>query len=348
MLAKIKPATIKDIAIRANTSHATVSRVLNDTGYPVSSELKKRIITAAKEMNYTPNLIGRYLKTNMIAEIGVMVPNISNPYYSSLVLGIEEALSVEGYNVLLCNSRRDIDKEELILKNFMMKQVSGIIISSACKNPEILELIKSRNIKIVAIDQDLDNFPISKVLFDYEKGGFLATEHLIKLGHRDIAYISAPIDRVSRRKIFEGYKNALRAYGLEFNNKLVEISNEEKEVLNEGYEFMNGKKLMEKLLKGNVKFTAVFTCNDMTAIGAIDEINECGLKIPEDMAVIGCDNILISSCIKPKLSTVDYPVYEISKIAAQLLLDKIKGNDKEINLTLQPSLVIRESTFKSE
>ena len=133
-------------------------------------------------------------------------------------------------------------------------------------------------------------------------------------------------------------------YGLEFNEKLVEISNQEKEILNEGYEFKNGKELMKKLLKEKVKFTAVFTCNDMTAIGVIDEIYARGLKIPEDIAVIGCDNILISSYIKPRLSTVDYPVYEISKIAAKLLLDKIKGNDKDINLILQPSLIIREST----
>ena len=350
-----KSATIKDIAKKANTSHATVSRVFNNSGYPVSKEARQRVLNAAKELNYTPNLIGRYLKNKKTTDIGVMVPNISNPYFSCFVQCIEEIMGNNGYNVLLSSSYRNSEKEEQILENFVMKQVSGIIIFPISKSYKVLNLIKKRDIKVVSIDQDLGSFPCSKVLLDCIKIGLMATEYLIKLGHERIAFISSPLDRTSRKDIFEGYNQALQNYNIPYDDKLVQISEQEKEYPNEVYEFNNGYNLMKIILDNKNMPTGVFACNDLTAMGVMEAIKEAGLRIPEDISVIGCDNIFMSSIINPKLTTINVPLLEMSRLAGNILLDKLNNkndsdtnndNSNNTNVVLQPSLIIRESCTK--
>ncbi len=340
-------ATIKDVAKKANTSYATVSRVLNNVQYPVSKGLKKRVLDAVQELNYTPNYIARSIKEKKTSDIGIVVPNITNPFYSNYIAGVEEVLMEHNYNIFVCNSRRNPEKEEKILQSLMMKRVRGIILSSSSRSTKTLKQIKDMGVILVLIDQFIEGLSCTNVMYDYHKIGYLATKHLIELGHKKIAYVTSPIDRFSRKKIFDGYKHALKTNDIKYDSSLVSAAWVEKEQMNEVFEYTNGYRLTKDLIKKGRKFTALFACNDMTAIGALQAIKDMELSVPGDVSVMGCDNLLSCCFISPKLSTVDVPASEVSRIAAKLLLEKIKGESKETSIVLQPSLVLRESTCEA-
>ncbi|TYP47889.1 LacI family DNA-binding transcriptional regulator [Thermosediminibacter litoriperuensis] len=340
-----KNATIYDIAKLAKTSTATVSRVLSNSGYPVKEELRQRVLEAAKKLNYTPNLLGRQLKTKETRDIAVIIPNISNPFYPSIVLGVEDAAREKGYNVLLCDSYRNPQLEIAYLNSMAKKQVRGIIISSISQNQRFLKELVSRGFNIVAFDQNV-TFPCNRISFDYVKGGFLATEHLIKLGHKKIAFISAPLTRASRKGVFEGYLKALKHYKLDVNKELILINDKEQEINNEIYEYENGIELVKRFLKIKDMPTAIFAVNDMTAIGVIQGLKSFGVKVPDDVSVVGFDNIFISEMIEPPLTTIEQPKYEMGKLAATLLIDRLQneGDKKYIEINMSPTLIIRKST----
>ena len=339
-----KKTTIYDIAAETGTSAATVSRVLSDSGYPVKEELRNRIQEAARKMNYTPNMIGRMLKKSGSRDIGVIIPTISNPFYPQMILGIELEARSRGYDILLCNSFRDASAEKKYIHSLYQKQVTGIIISSIDKNHEYLVEMQQSGMNIVAFDQDIEGFICSKVGFDYIKGGMLAVEYLIGMGHRNIAFLTSPLTRKSRRETMEGYRLALLKNGLELRQENIIISDTEQESVSGTYEFENGRMLACEFLKLNDRPTAVFAVNDMTAFGIIHELVDRGVKIPEDVSVIGFDNIEVSSMINPPLTTVNQPAFDTGKLACKLLMDMMENSeDKHISITLEPSLVVRKS-----
>ncbi|WP_034601877.1 LacI family DNA-binding transcriptional regulator [Clostridiisalibacter paucivorans] len=336
--------TIYDIAKLANTSTATVSRVLNDTGYPVKEELKKRVIKAAKELNYTPNLVGRHLKTSKSNDIGVIVPSISNPYYSLLVNGVENVARKRGYNILLCNSHRDPQREKDYLESLYQKQVEGIIISSITSDTEYIKKLQINGLKIAAFDQDID-LDCNKVNFDYYRGGCIAAQYLIDRGHRDIGFISAPLTRYSRKELFRGFADTLKINNIAIKKDLIKISEFEEETEDQTYEYKNGKQLVQQIIKkGNIP-SAIFCINDMTAFGVIQGLQKNHIQIPQDVSVMGFDNITISEIINPSLTTIDQCTHEMGSLAAEVLINNIEDeNKKYISTMLQPTLVVRNST----
>lgn len=341
---KIKKATIYDIAAEAGTSAATVSRVLSNSGYPVKEEVRDRILDAAQKLNYTPNMVGRMLKKSESRDIGVIVPTISNPFYTQMVLGIELEARQRGYGILLCNSFRDAATEEKYIESLYQKQVRGLIISSIGENHPVLKEMQENGVDIVVIDQDIEGLKYGKVGFNYIKGGLLAVEHLIELGHENIAFLTSPLTRRSRKETLEGYRLALIKNNLEFKQENVIVSDYEEETQNGIYEFENGKKLAEKFLKLSERPTAVFAVNDMTAIGVIQELINNGVRVPEDVSMVGFDNIEVSSMINPPLTTVNQPSFETGRIACKLLMDRMNDNGYEnVSITLEPSLVVRKS-----
>ncbi len=287
-------ATIKEIAKLASTSTATVSRVLSNDSYPVSDELRQRVISIANELNYTPNLIGRFLKSNTSNEVGVIVPTISNPFYSLLILGIEDVLAQNGYSMLLGNSFRDERKEKAQVELLAQKQVKGIIIASITKKHDYLHQFIDRGLKLVTFDQEVNDIDCTKIVIDYFKGSLLAMQHLFSKGHRHICFLSAPLTRGSRRLIYDGYIKSMRSQGIKVEKEWVVISDVEVEKADTIYEFENGKRLAEQLVKMKNRPTAILTINDMTAYGILSELGQRGISVPGDVSLVSFDNIFFS------------------------------------------------------
>lgn len=343
----LKNATIYDIAKYAKTSTATVSRVLSNSDYPVSDELKQRVLDAARKLNYTPNLVGRQLKTNENLDIGIIIPSISNPFYPMLLLGVEDVAREKGYNVFLCNSLRKPENEKKYLSTLFQKQIKGIIISSITKNQVYLKQLQQKGLKIVAFDQGI-SLDCCKISFDFYSGGYMAAEHLIELGHRKIAFLSAPLTRYSRIQIYEGFMQCMNDNGINPIQDYIILSESEEESHDQIYEFKNGKYLVNKLLESKKPVpTAIFCINDMTAFGAIQELTKNKIYVPRDISVMGFDNIPTSEMITPSLTTVDQSAYEMGTLAANMLITNLESsNDKNIEVVLKPKLVARNSTNK--
>ena len=339
-----KKATIYDIAKLSNTSSATVSRVLNDKGYPVKKELKERVLAASEELNYMPNLIGRQLKTNESNEIGIIIPSISNPYYALLVAGVEYVARKSGYKILLCNTNRDSKIEDEYLDYLFQKQIKGIVISSITKDVNHLSKLQANGVEVVAFEQDID-LPCSKINFDYFRGGYIATKHLIENGHKDIGFIGAPLTRYSRTKVFEGFIQCLKDNEITENQSFFKIAETENEFNKQGFEYQNGKDLVLEMIRDKTLPTAILCINDMTAFGVIQSLQKNGFKVPDDISVIGFDNINTSEMIYPPLTTIDQCTYEMGMLAAEALVNNLQNNTRKHTSTLlQPTLVIREST----
>jgi len=339
-----KRVTIHDIAREAGVSSATVSRVLGESGYPVSGKLRNKITQLAEQMQYIPNLIGKQLKTNNNLTIGVIIPTINNPFYAAVILGIEEIARKNGYNVLLCNSLQDGKLEDVYLKTMFEKQLKGLIISSIFGYQAQIMRMVELGTQFIAIDQKIEVPGIQQIQFDFQLGGMMAVNHLIERGHRRIAYVSSPLDRPSRRGIYQGYIDSIKSAGLEVIAAYVQIAEQETEIYDGIYEFENGKVLTRSLLKLGVHPTAIFACNDLTAFGVIHEIAAHGLKVPEDISVIGFDNIEFTRMVTPALTTIKQPNYEMGKLACTMLLDKLSGRDNgNIDIILQPELIERDS-----
>ncbi len=335
--------TIYDVAKKCAVSPATVSRVLNNTDYPVSRELKELVTKTAHDMNYSPNLLSRALKTKNTKDIGVIVPTISNAYYSQLLQGICSAAAAKGYNVMLCSSFRDPVTENENLKFLFQKQVNGIIIVSIGSDSTLLNHIIKNNVKVVVLEQTTDA-PCSKVTFDYESGMHLAVQHLIDNGHRKIGFIGAKLDRPSRRLMLDGYKRCLCENNIPINESFIRLAECESET-NEQFEFSNGKKMAEKFLSLADVPTGYVCINDMTAIGAMNLFEEKGIKIPEDFSVIGFDNTPYAAFAHPPLTTVEQSAYSMGQKAMEILTENAE-NGKTADFEFTPQLICRSSVMK--
>ncbi|OUS75018.1 hypothetical protein B1748_19135 [Paenibacillus sp. MY03] len=344
----LKTVTILDVAKLVEASPATVSRVLSGSDYPVSEAMREKIKKAAKQLNYTPNLVGRQLKTNTSMTIGIIVPSISNPFYSEVVLGMEEIARQKGYHVLLCNSHQDIELEKNYFKTLLENQVRGVIISSISQETGVLTEYSEKGGCVISIDQAQENPTVFQVNYDYRRGGYMAVQHLLELGHRRIAYVTAPLDRPSRLGIYKGYQDAMREYEANVSEELVRVADKQEGRYYDGkYEFNNGKKLAKQLLElsPDKRPTAILACNDSTAMGVMYELREQGVRVPDDMSVMGFDNVDLSIMTAPPLTTIEHPKAEMGKFACNMLFQVLEGDAGNIQeIMLQPKLVLRQST----
>lgn len=335
-----KSLTIHDIAKLAEVSSATVSRVLSNSGYPVSAETKQKILRIAKEGNYIPNQLGKQLKTKTSRTIGVLIPTITNPFYSSIILGVEELARKNDYQVLLCNSFQDPALEGKYIQAMFEKQVRGLVISSIASDKKLLKQYMDLGMNVVSMDQKIEDDAVCQIDYDYHKGGYLAARHLIEKGHRRIAYLTAPLDRPSRRNVHEGYLAALKEAELE---PIVQIA--DGGTYTGTYEFENGKVLTRQVMdRDDQRPTAIFAHNDMTAFGVIHELTRLGYKVPEEVSVVGFDGIDMGAMMNPSLTTVVHPTYEMGRLAGTMLFDMLEsGNKPDMNIVLQPKLLERSS-----
>jgi len=320
-------SNIKKVAKLAGVSPSTVSNVLNGTKY-VSDETKEKVTMAVKELDYKPDISARNLRGKKTKSVGVAVPSISNPFYSNITKGIEDFCSSKGYSVLLSNTFHRKQKELQAINLFIEKKVDGIISVSITKNIEELQKIIKTNVKIVSLDQDLVLDKVDSVELNNFKGGFMATQYLIDLGYNDVAFISGPLNRQTRRERYKGYIQAIKSNNKKLNKNFIRISkNEEKTICNnfeDVYEFNNGYNQMASLINNNYP-DAVFAINDITAVGCIKAIYESNLRIGKDISIIGFDNTSLSKFSTPGLTTVAQPMYKMGSLSAKMLLQRIQN-----------------------
>jgi LacI family transcriptional regulator len=326
--------TIKDVAKLAGVHPSTVSRVINNDSR-ISEKTKNKVIYVVNKLGYTPNAIARGLKTKRTNTIGMLIPDMTNPFFAYLARGVEDAASENGFNIILCNSDEKLEKERTYLKILKEKRVDGLILSSVhIKDKSIFRLEKIKY-PYILVSRDIAGLDKNCIIVNDIAGGTMATEHLIKLGHRRIAHITGPLKVKSAINRLEGYRIALKKNHIEYKEELVEEGD---------FRIAGGYKAMKKLLKLSELPTAIFAANDLVAMGAMQAIQQKKYHIPEDFCIIGFDDIKLASFVYPTLSTIRQPMLEMGALAVKILLRIIRGGEfNQKKVVLKPKLIIRES-----
>ncbi len=337
-----RKSTINDVAKMAQTSATTVSRVMNDVDYPVSNELRVRIKDAARALNYIPNTTAKNLRKSMTRDIGVIIPNITNLFYPQTVLGIESAVSGSGYNLLLFNTLRSKQRENKCLEMLCERQVKGVIISAVDESIDNIQRYMNRGMHFVLLDQRIEGISCPSLHFDSRKGARMAVRHFLEKGHSRIALASTPLTRYTRNEIHKGYKEALSGAGLEYDEQLVFVTDSELETEDANYEVDAGRNIAERFMESKCGATAILCVNDMVAFGVIRTLAKHGIRVPEDVSVIGFDDIPFASVYLPSLTTIRYPAYETGKLASMLLLESVSNQTQQVELSMKMEPVFVE------
>jgi DNA-binding LacI/PurR family transcriptional regulator len=333
----LKHATIVDIAKKLGISASTVSRALND--HPdIKKETKEQVKKTAKELRYYPNPIAQSLKNNRTKTIGVIVPEIKHDFFSSAISGIEEVAYQSGYTIILCQSNESFEREVINTNMLMHHRVAGMLVSISqnTKSGDHFQDLIKRRIPLVFFDRVCEDVVASKVVIDDYKSAFDAVSFLIVKGYKRIAHFGGPKELDICKKRLSGYIDALKRADIYLQNGFVRYG---------GLHEQDGYDSMESLLTEKTIPDAIFAVNDPVAIGAYQRIKEAGLKIPDDVAIMGFSNNKITSLVDPQLTTVDQPSFEMGKKSAEILIGIINGTVKEAKtVVLDTKLIIRGST----
>lgn len=341
-----KRPTIRDVAREANVSIATVSRAMSSATYPMNEALRERVQNAAAALGYQPNVAAQLLRREAGRDIGLIVPNISNPYYLQALRGISAAVSEKDYMFVLCNAERDLQREHDYLRQLYQRQALGAIISSVDTSPDTINLYVEKGMKIVLLDQQIRGVKCPMIRFDSRGSGTMATDHLLKLGHKRIAYATTPLTRWTRQEIYLGYKQALLAAGIAPDENLLFETGPASESSGGDGDLLAGASLAEMFLARRCGATAVICNNDMVAFGFLQTLLNNGLRVPEDVSVIGFDDVPFSAVYSPALTTIRYPSEQTGRFAAMMLMDSISSNKglDTLEMQLTPQLVVRQTT----
>ena len=328
--------TMKDVARAAGVSVATVSHVINSTRF-VSTELAERVNAAMTELGYTPNGTARSLRVRRTNTIGLVVPDNSNPFFAELARLVEEDGFRAGYTTILGNSTEQPVRERQYVETLLSKRVDGLILApTRHDNGGLQRLVRAARIPIVFVDRDVDVPGVDKVLYDTENGGYAAGRHLLELGHERIACIAGPSELSSVRARATGLRRALDEAGIELRSDWVAEAD---------LQYAGGREATARLLAADDGFTAVFAANDLMAVGAIRELTARGIRVPDDVSVVGFDDAPLAVMVSPTLTTVRQPLAEMATIAVSLLLARVEDGDRPLERRVIPTeLLVREST----
>ena len=327
-------ATIRDVAQRAGVSTTTVSHILNNTRF-VSDELRNKVFQVIKELNYQPYGLARSLRTKKTNTIGMIIPDNTNPYFAEVARGIEDICFRLNYSVILCNSGSDPRREAGYLELLIEKGVDGLAFVSTGNDRSAVEILAHQDIPRIIVDREVTGVSIDAVLVDNLSGGYYATRYLLSLGHRRIACITGPslLNPSAQRVV--GYEKALKEAGLPRDEELIVAGD---------FHSKSGYAGTRSLLNLSRPPTAIFACNDLMAFGVLYAAHELGLEVPQQLSVVGFDDINLSSFSIPRLSTVAQPKYEIGRRAALRLVERIKNKElPPYREVLKTRLVIRDS-----
>ncbi|WP_137931741.1 LacI family DNA-binding transcriptional regulator [Mesorhizobium comanense] len=325
--------TIADVARYAGVSVATVSHVMNRTRH-VEPETAERVRSAIAALRYNPNSLARSLRRGETKTIGLLVPDNANPFFASVARQIEDAGFVAGYTVILCNSDGSAEKEERYLQVLMAKQIDGLIFAGSSDHARVFSSLLP-SVPAVLLDREIHSVNVDSVLVDHDHGGYLAGRYLVGLGHKKFGVIGGPRDSSSSPARLQGFVRALQEAGLDLPAS---------SVVDSDYHFVGGRVAMEQLMAQAPGITALFACNDLMAMGALTVLRGRGLRVPDEMSIVGFDDIPYAVTTWPPLTTIAQPVEKIGTRAVSLLMQRLGGPEapsrREI---LAPALVERES-----
>ncbi len=328
--------TIADVAARAGVSKATVSRVMSGNYDYMRADTRARVEQAIDELDYRPSSVARSLTSKRTYTAAVMVSDVGNPFYADVIHGAEDAALDENYTLYLCNTNYDLDRGLCLVQSFIDKQVDGVLIMSSTMSDEWLEELARNRVPVVVLDWEVrvKEQAVSAIEVDYSSGISEAVKHLLDLGHRQFAHISGPLGLQTSRDRRDAFIQALKLQGINPADVPVAEGN---------LRIDGGRAAMKQLLSASNQPTAVFAANDLSAMGALAESRLQGLTIPDDLSVIGLDDVWLASQTDPPLTTVALPRYQIGKIAVEQLFCLLDG-ESPVNLRVKTSLVVRETT----
>lgn len=329
--------TLKDIAIDTGFSINTVSRALNDKA-EVHAATKEKILAAASRLGYRANRLAKGLRSNKTGTIGVVVTDVANPFFSALVKGIAEAARELDYSIILQDSDEDYSGEQEAIHVLLAEQVDGILITPVQSDRETIASLSQASFPFVLVGRYFQDLDTNYVVPDDYRGGLLATEHLLSQGYKRIAMVNGPLHISSARERFQGYADAQARHGIEIDRSLVVTG---ALTVGEGFD------LARSILKHAPPPSAIVSYSDFVAFGVMQAVREAGLSIPEDVAVVGFDDVWMASCLQVPLTTIRSPKEELGRQAMQLLVRRLRndqGTAETDKLKLDVQLVARESS----
>jgi DNA-binding LacI/PurR family transcriptional regulator len=330
-------ANIGDVAKHAKVSKTTVSRVLNGNYAHTTEATRNRVLQAIKELDYRPNALAKGLKSMKTNVIGIMLSNLKNPFWSTVLEGVEDTCHDLGYNLMICNSNENPDMEEEYIKEFQMRQVDGMITNPTCRNTQIYEKLARENYPLVVVNRRIPDLNLNNVFVDNVKGAYIAVNHLLKNGRKKVAVCVYKNPYVSTwKERLEGYQKALISNGLTSDDCiLLEIE-------------QRGDTQKESIMRLMSKFPgidAIFSTNNMITLEVVGAIKEMGMRIPEDIAVVSYDETIWAKHLDPPITTIKQPGYRMGQMAAQHLIELINATSKlePKTVMLEPELIVRMS-----
>ncbi len=324
--------TIRDVARRAGVSPSTVSRILTGNT-PVSAAKQKRVRQAIQRLRFRPNALARGLKQRRSQSVGLLIPDITNPYFAEAAKGVEEAAQREGFAVLLCDSEGDLRREAHYLEVLRERQVDGLIYVTAGDGTSLRRTWPGR--PLVVMDREVPGLPADTVTTDNERGAYEITRFLLQQGHRRIAFLAGPGHLAPARLRLRGYRRALREFKVSAGSGLIRYGD---------FTVEGGRKAMRGLLEVSPPPTAVAAADDVMALGAVQAIEDAGLRVPADISVAGFDDIPVAALVRPPLTTVKQPVRRMGAVAVELLLAQLAARPRgHRRVLLEPRLVVRGS-----
>ena len=330
--------TIYQVAEHAGVSLSTVSRVLNGKA-SVNNVLKERVEKAVKDLNYRPNSVARSLANSRTDSIGVLVPNLNASFFGGLVQAVESTLRSAGKHVIISVGQNCLETETDAVDFLVSRNCDALIMYTEALTDEYLLGLNQSKLPLALINRKVEGLPEACNSFDNEKGGYVATRHLLELGHKSIAYISGSTDKCSANLRLEGHKRALAEAGLPINPELI---------FNGDYSEEGGKTGLLELLARDVPFTALVCANDWMASGAISCARDLGMSLPQDLSIVGFDDEEFARHVFPRLTTVSNPITEMAEMSAKYILNKVYGQANDVCHYFEPALVLRESTLKHD
>ncbi|WP_163536406.1 LacI family DNA-binding transcriptional regulator [Gracilibacillus sp. YIM 98692] len=329
--------TIYDVAKKAGVSIATVSKVINNTGN-MRDSTRTKVMKVMEELNYYPSVMASALTGKRTQTLGLLVPDISNPFFSEMARTIEDRAHERGLSVIMCSTDEDEDKEKKYLELLRRKQVDGFIIASSFHDKKLLQDLKSTQIPMVMLTQDAGSLGVTSVSVDDFTGGYDATSHLLSLGHQKIVIIAE--ERLSSKMRIYGFQEAYETHGYEYHSDMV---------LRTTASIANGKKCLEQMLNRDELPSAIFACNDLIAIGVIQGARENGIRIPEDLSIVGFDNTILATTTVPSLTTVAQPINEMGRKVVDVIVDNINNEEPTTERILfKPTLMVRNTSARNQ
>lgn len=333
-------ATIKDVAQRAGLGLGTVSRVLNGSGY-VSDEARQKVLDAIRDLNYVPNAQARAMMTRRTMTLGVALPDLTNPYFPAMVRGIEHEARRNGYAVILLETDWQPANERLAIDILRRQSVDGTILVDVTLSDLLTNRLMAANIPVVLIGRGAERQDVAHITVNNYKGATEAMQWIFSKGHRQIGFLAGPEHAASAKQRLRAYLDCMgwEAILVDELKKHPELP-----IIQTDYSFEKGREATEQLLRKHPHITCIFGVNDMTALGALAYLTAQSISVPDTVAVIGFDDVLMASLVHPPLTTMHQPVYGMGVAGARLLVERIKNAECEVQrLVFDPVLVVRQS-----